>query len=170
MIQTIIVKWDKIEQFLAGATVTGAFILTFVEVIARFVFSYSFYWAKEYIIFFVIWSTFLGASQVLKKSQHIRLSVFVDMLPKRGQRFFDWLNIGMGLVLSIALVISGYNLVADAYVKGVTTTSLAKTPLWIPYMIMPIFGILFCIRVMELFLGKLAQTDKYKGVERRETE
>lgn len=160
MLQNIISKWDRVEQVLAGITVTGAFILTFMEVIARFVFSFSFYWAKEYIIFFVIWSTFFGASQVLKKSQHIRLSVFVDMLPKRGQLFFDWLNIGMGLVLSVALVISGYNLVADAFVKGVTTTSLAKTPLWIPYMIMPIAGVLFCFRFVELFLGKLAKKEK----------
>ena len=81
MVKTLITQWDKVEQVLAGILVTGAFILTFMEVIARFVFSYSFYWAKEYIIFFVICSTFLGASQVLKKSQHIRLSVFVDLLP-----------------------------------------------------------------------------------------
>ena len=91
MVQTIIAKWDQIEQFWAGILVTGAFIMTFIEVIARFVFSYSFYWAKEYIIFFIIWSTFLGASQVLKKSRHIRLSVFVDLLPKRGRRLFVFL-------------------------------------------------------------------------------
>ena len=82
------------------------------------------------------------------------------MLPKSGQLFFDWLNIGMGLILSVALVISGYNLVADAFVKGVTTTSLAKTPLWIPYMIMPIAGVLFCFRFVELFFGKLAKKEK----------
>ena len=159
MVQTIIAKWDQIEQFWAGILVTGAFIMTFIEVIARFVFSYSFYWAKEYIIFFIIWSTFLGASQVLKKSQHIRLSVFVDLLPKRGRRLFDWLNIGMGIVFSVALAISGYNLVADAFVKGVTTTSLAKTPLWIPYMIMPIAGVLFFIRFIELFFIKQAEQE-----------
>lgn len=160
MVKTLITQWDKVEQVLAGILVTGAFILTFMEVIARFVFSYSFYWAKEYIIFFVIWSTFLGASQVLKKSQHIRLSVFVDLLPKRGRQFFDWLNIGLGLIFSVALMISGYNLVADAFVKGVTTTSLAKTPLWIPYMIMPIAGSLFSIRFIELLFFKQSVKEK----------
>jgi C4-dicarboxylate transporter DctQ subunit len=146
--------WDKFERAIAAITIAGAFILTFLEVVARFVFSYSFYWAKEYIIFFVIWSTFLGSSQVLKKSQHIRLSVFVDLLPEKGKQYFELLNIAMGLVFSIALVISGYNLIADAYVKGVTTTSLAKTPLWMPYMIMPIAGVLFCIRFLELFCNR----------------
>ncbi len=157
MCHKIIAGWDKIERAMAAITITGAFILTFVEVIARFIFSYSFYWAKEYIIFFVIWSTFLGSSQVLKKSRHIRLSVFVDILPKKGQQYFELLNIVMGMVFSTALAISGYNLVVDAYVKGVTTTSLAKTPLWVPYMIMPVAGVLFFIRFLELFPTALDQ-------------
>ena len=59
MFRDLINRWDKIEQVLAGLTVTGAFLLTFMEVIARFVFNYSFYWAKEYIIFFVIFNTSL---------------------------------------------------------------------------------------------------------------
>lgn len=151
MFKKIIDCWDQLEQAIAAIAICGAFVLTFMEVIARFIFSYSFYWAKEYIIFMVIWSTLLGSSQVLKKSQHIRLSVFVDLLPKKGQHYFEVLNIVLGLVFSVALFFSGCNLVSDAFVKGVTTTSLAKTPLWIPYSIMPIAGALFFIRFLELF-------------------
>jgi C4-dicarboxylate transporter DctQ subunit len=151
MVHRIIGCWDRLERLLAAITILGAFILTFMEVIARFVFSYSFYWAKEYIIFMVIWSTLLGSSQVLKKSEHIRLSVFVDLLPNKGKHYFEILNIVLGLVFSVALFFSGCNLVSDAFVKGVTTTSLAKTPLWMPYSIMPIAGVLFLIRFLELF-------------------
>lgn len=151
MVKKIIDCWDQIERAIAAIAVCGAFLLTFMEVIARYVFSYSFYWAKEYIIFMVIWSTLLGSSQVLKKSQHIRLSVLVDLLPPKGQLYLEVLNIVLGLVFSGALFLSGCNLVSDAFVKGVTTTSLAKTPLWIPYSIMPIAGALFFIRFLELF-------------------
>lgn len=151
MVKKIIDYWDQMERAIAAVTILGAFLLTFMEVIARFVFSYSFYWAKEYIIFMVIWSTLLGSSQVLKKSEHIRLSVFVDLLPQKGKHYFEMLNILLGLVFSVALFFSGCNLVSDAFVKGVTTTSLAKTPLWMPYSIMPIAGALFFIRFLELF-------------------
>ncbi len=162
MLKKIIDCWDQIEKAIAAVAICVAFLLTFMEVIARFVFSYSFYWAKEYIIFMVIWSTLLGSSQVLKKSQHIRLSVFVDLLPKKGRWYFEMLSNVLGLVFSVALFFSGCNLVSDAFVKGVTTTSLAKTPLWIPYSIMPIAGALFFMRFLELLPVTWRQRDEDK--------
>ncbi len=155
MINNIINVWDNIERKIAMITIFGAFLLTFIEVIARLCFNTSFYWAKEFIIFFTIWSTFLGASQVIKKSKHIRLSVLVDMLSPKWQLYFDFFNIALGVIFSVLLTYSGTNLMIHAYSTGVTSTSLAKTPLWIPYMIMPLGGFLFTIRFIELFFSTL---------------
>ncbi len=151
MFKAIIGIWDKTERKLAMLTIAGAFILTFIEVIARLGFNTSFYWAKEYIIFFTIWSTFLGASQVLKTGKHIRLSVVVDLLPVKWQNYFDLFNVVLGITFSMILLISGLQLTMHAYATGVTSTSLAKTPLWLPYMIMPLGGSLFTMRFLELF-------------------
>lgn len=157
----LIKMWDGVERSLATITITGAFVLTFIEVIARLIFNTSFYWAKEFIIFFTIWSTFLGASQVLKKGKHIRLSVLVDLMPPKIQNYFDFFSVIMGIVFSVLLLVSGFNLTLHAYQTGVTSTSLAKTPLWLPYSIMPIAGFLFTIRFLELFF---VTVDKMKGI------
>jgi C4-dicarboxylate transporter DctQ subunit len=149
--------WDDIERKISTATITVAFVLTFVEVIARLGFNYSFYWAKEYIIFATIWSTFLGASQVLKKGRHIRLSVVVDLLPAKWQNRFEFFNIAVGIVFGVILTYSGFSLTAQALETGVTSTSLAKTPLWLPYSIMPLGGVLFTVRFIELFFAALGQ-------------
>jgi len=45
MLKKIIDCWDQIEKAIAAVAICVAFLLTFMEVIARFVFSYSFYWA-----------------------------------------------------------------------------------------------------------------------------
>ena len=158
--KSLIDMWDRIELTIATFTITGAFVLTFIEVIARLCFNTSFYWAKEFIIFFTIWSTFLGASQVLKKGKHIRLSVVYDLMPPKIQNYFDLFGIALGLVFSVLLAVSGFNLTLHALDTGVTSTSLAKTPLWIPYMIMPIAGVLFTVRFLELLSETLA---KMKG-------
>ncbi len=158
MLRKVIGVWDGIEKKIAMVTIAGAFILTFIEVIARLGFNTSFYWAKEFIIFFTIWSTFFGASQVLKTGKHIRLSVLVDALPPKWQNYFDIFNVALGLIFGVILTISGSKLAFHAYNTGVTSTSLAKTELWIPYMIMPIAGLLFTMRFLELFaetIGKI---------------
>jgi C4-dicarboxylate transporter DctQ subunit len=154
-LKTLISRWDRLERIVATITIALAFILTFVEVIARFVFNTSFYWAKEYIIFFTVWSTFLGASQVLKTGKHIRLSVVVDLLPARWQIYMDVFNSGLGIIFSLLLTVSGFLLTVDALDTGVTSTSLAKTPLWMPYSIMLIGGVLFSVRFLELFSASL---------------
>ena len=122
--------WDRIERTIATITITGAFIFTFIEVIARLGFNTSFYWAKEFIIFFTIWSTFLGASQVLKKGRHIRLSVLFDLMPPKVQNIMDMLGIILGIIFSVLLLYSGANLTIHALETGVTSTSLTTTPLW----------------------------------------
>ena len=160
MIRRLITAWDNIERNLAMVTLAIAFILSFVEVIARMAFNTSFYWAKEYIIFCTIWSTFLGASQVIKKSQHIRLSVVIDLLPPKIQNYFNIFNISLGIGFGILLFVSGFNLTAHALSIGVTSTSLAKTPMWIPYSIMPLTGLLFTVRFVELLIATM---DKIKN-------
>ncbi|MDR2006210.1 MAG: TRAP transporter small permease [Acidaminococcales bacterium] len=159
--------WDDIERKLATATIAIAFVLTFIEVVARLGFNHSFYWAKEYIIFATVWSTFLGASQVLKKSRHIRLSVVVDLLPVKWQNYFDLFNIVLGIAFGLILTYSGFSLTMHALETGVTSTSLAKTPLWLPYSIMPLGGVLFTVRFIELFFataGKMKSSADGKGV------
>lgn len=155
MLKQVLSVWDNVERNLAMFTLAIAFILSFIEVIARMAFNTSFYWAKEYIIFCTIWSTFLGASQVIKKSQHIRLSVVIDLLPPKIQNYFNIFNISLGIGFSILLFISGFNLTTHALEIGVTSTSLAKTPMWIPYSIMPLAGLLFTIRFTELLISTL---------------
>lgn len=160
MIKQMISVWDVVERNLSMMTLAMAFLLSFIEVISRMVFNTSFYWAKEYIIFCTIWSTFLGASQVIKKSQHIRLSVVIDLLPPRIQHYFSIFNISLGIIFSVLLFISGFNLTSHALGIGVTSTSLAKTPMWIPYSIMPLAGLLFTIRFLELLISTI---DKIKN-------
>jgi C4-dicarboxylate transporter DctQ subunit len=157
--------WDDIERKIATAAIAAAFVLTFVEVVARLGFNHSFYWAKEFIIFATIWSTFLGASQVLKKSRHIRLSVVVDLLPAKWQNYLDLFNVVLGVAFGLILTYSGFRLTMHALETGVTSTSLAKTPLWIPYSIMPLGGVLFTVRFIELLF---VTTDKIKSHARGE--
>lgn len=148
---SIISAWDKAERIIIGLLLAGAMGITVLEVVARFIFDFSFYWAQEFIIYFIIWSTFLGASQVLKKSEHIRVNILVHTLPAASRRYVDMVTTVIGLVFCLFLSVSGLRVVTDAYIGGVTSSSLARVPLWMPYSIMPIAGILLAFRFIERF-------------------
>lgn len=150
----IISIWDKIELSVAGIAIGGALVICFIEVINRYVFGASFYWAKEYILYFVVWSVFLGASQVLKRSGHVRLELFINMLPEKGRKYLDLVTTAMIFVFGLLFFISGMTLVTDSYTHSYVSTSLAKTPIWIPQLIAPLSGLLFMVRSVEIFLAK----------------
>lgn len=149
--KSIISVWDRAEHIIIGLLLAGAMGITVLEVVSRSIFGFSFYWAQEFIVYFIIWSTFLGASQVLKKSEHIRVNILVNALPAASQRYVDMVTTVIGLVFCLFLLVSGVRLVTDAYVGGVTSSSLAHVPLWMPYSIMPIAGILLSFRFIERF-------------------
>lgn len=157
MLQKAIVIGDRLERCLIGVFLAIATVICFLEVIARYFFHFSFYWAEEFILYFIIWSTFLGSSQVLKQGGHIRLNILVSRVTPRVQRYLDLVTSIIGLTFCLFLLVSGFRLIAGAYTGGVTSSSLAKISLWMPYSIMPIAGILLSFRFAERFLFILAQ-------------
>lgn len=145
----IITSYDKIEATLAGLLLGGVLIICLLEVVVRYIFSFSFFWAKEYILYCMIWSVFLASSHMLKKGAHIRMTLFIDYLPPNGRLIIELVTTAAGIVFCIFFFVSGIELVMDSIRQGFVSTSLAKTPLWIPQLIAPIAGFLFAVRFVE---------------------
>jgi tripartite ATP-independent transporter DctM subunit len=62
-------------------------MLLFSGVVARYVFSYPVSWIDEVTSIAFIWVAMLGSVLAVDRSEHLRLNVFVEMLPDRLQRF-----------------------------------------------------------------------------------
>lgn len=141
--------WNKIESNLAGVCIFLALAISFTEVITRYFFGYSSFWAHEYILYFVVWSVFLGASQVLSNDKHVKLEIFVGLLPQKGQKIMGIFTAVLVVIFGILFLVSGLQLVMDSFTHNYVSTSLAKTPIWIPQLICPLAGILFTFRGLE---------------------
>ncbi|MBR0090802.1 MAG: TRAP transporter small permease [Lachnospiraceae bacterium] len=141
--------FDKVEESLAGICMFAGLAICFIEVVTRYFFGFSSFWAMEYILYFVVWAMFLGASTAMKRKSHIRLELFIDKLPKKARKVVDTFDYFLVLIFSIFFIVSGIGVVVDSYTHGYVSTSLAKTPIWIPQLILPISGVLFTIRSIE---------------------
>ena len=61
-------------------------VLVFANVVARYVFSYSFVWAEEVTRYMMIWVGFIGSGLVLRYGAHISVEAFQDVLPVPAAR------------------------------------------------------------------------------------
>ncbi len=55
-------------------------IVTFIEVIRRYTFGFSFAWAEELVRFFLVWLTFIGGSLALRTKNLVFFDLFIGKL------------------------------------------------------------------------------------------
>lgn len=61
-------------------------LITFVNVITRYVFNFNILWALEVTVFLFAWLVILGASYCLKKSAHLGVDIVIAALPHRQRK------------------------------------------------------------------------------------
>lgn len=92
-------------------------VLTFAQIVARFVFNYSFGWIEELTRYFFIWIIFVGTALGFRYSNHIRLDILVSFLPRFGQRMVEFIN---------ALAIIGFLAVLAYYGWNATLVTMRQ--------------------------------------------
>ena len=68
-------------------------IITFIQVIFRYVLNSALPWAGEITIFFFIWVIFLGASITLHKGLHIGVDIITNQLREKNKKIIIFLQI-----------------------------------------------------------------------------
>ena len=71
---------DQIEETLIALLLGLMTVITFANVIARFVFNSNILWALELTVFTFGWLVLLGASYAVKKHAHLGVDAILNML------------------------------------------------------------------------------------------
>src|SRR5215510_9917049 len=74
---------------LAALLLLGAIAINFTNVVARYIFLASIYWADEAMVYLVIWSIFLAAIAVTYDGSHLTMDLFSARISARWQRALD---------------------------------------------------------------------------------
>lgn len=120
-----------IERILAIAF-AAAVILSFVNVIGRYVFGSTIIWADEIQIYIMIWMAFLGAVVATWRQMHLRMDLLFKMLPPPLRLCVQVLEFAAMIVLAgVVVALSGqyaYNMLVLGRLSDV-----AQVPMWIPH-------------------------------------
>jgi TRAP-type C4-dicarboxylate transport system permease small subunit len=122
-------------------------------VFVRAVLGQSSIWQTEFVTFSLVAATFIGAPYILLTRGHVAVDVLPLMSGPRQRRTLHLL----GSV--VALVFCGFFLYAavpwwhEAWVKDLTTPSIWRARLWIPYLSVPVGLTLLCLQFLaEIYM------------------
>ncbi|KJS31538.1 MAG: hypothetical protein VR64_10820 [Desulfatitalea sp. BRH_c12] len=130
-------------------------VVTFIvvyEVFMRYIFNAPTTWVQEMSIYLCMAIGFLGAAYALKNDSHFSITVVVDRLNPRNRRRLKIVTDFLGAIYSFVFIFKGMEMVKFAYDIEDVSTGLLAAPLWIPWLLVPVGGLLLTLQ----FINKLA--------------
>lgn len=145
--QRIITLVDRVENFTLVWTILGLALIGFVQVIARYVFNYSFTWYEELGRYLGVFIAFLGAGIGVKTSSHFTMDLLVSKL---GQPFQSLLKLlTHALCSGFFFVVAWYSWKIVARMHGYGTTSpTMQIPMYVAYLPIPVFSLVMGTRYL----------------------
>ena len=95
---------DKLEENLIALFMGLMVLITFANVIARYVFNSNILWALEVTVFLFAWMVLLGASYGVKKSIHLGVDVVLNIVSPGLRRVLTIIGVFACLLFSILLL------------------------------------------------------------------
>ncbi|MGI2867172.1 TRAP transporter small permease [Vibrio alginolyticus] len=100
---------DAIEETLIAFFLGAMTLLTFANVIFRYVFNDNILWALELTVFMFAWMVLVGASYGVKKHFHIGVDVIINIVPEGKRKALALFSAMCCLAFSILLLIGAWN-------------------------------------------------------------
>jgi TRAP-type C4-dicarboxylate transport system permease small subunit len=126
-------------------------IIVFYQVFARYLFHHVPPWSEEVALLLMMWFGFLSIGYGFRHQLHLRISMFMDLLPKRVGAYAD-------LVTDIFIAAFGLFLIVEGYKFTVLTWSstlpVTKLPSGVQYMIIPLTGVLTMLYGLVLLVNR----------------
>ena len=101
--------FNEIEETAIAVCLGLMTLITFANVIARYLFNSNILWALELTVFLFAWLVLMGASYAVKKHIHIGVDVVINMVSRPTRKIMAILSVIACLAFSILLLIGSWN-------------------------------------------------------------
>lgn len=95
---------DRIEETVIAALLGLMTVITFANVMARYLFNSNILWALELTVFMFGWLVLLGASYAVKTHSHLGVDAIINFVPQPVRRAMALVSIACCLVFSLLLL------------------------------------------------------------------
>lgn len=157
MKKMIINTLDKIEIFLAG--IAGLLIIfsllsVALEVVVRYFIGTSYVWVQEYNEYLLLYIPFLSGAWLLRNNDHVVVNLIDNILGKSSSFILNLIVAALGTLSMVILVYYSTIVTLDIFERGVTSTTVLRTPQIYVYIVIPIGSFFMLLEfIRQLFMA-----------------
>lgn len=152
-------KWlEHIEESIIAFILAAMTLVTFAQVIARYVFNYSFVWALELSMYLFGALIFLGMSYGVRVGAHIGVDALIRVLPRKTAHVLTIIGTILCIVYAGIIVYGSWIYVEKMHMIGIMAQDL-PIPQWVPRLVLPVGYILLIWRLLEVLWGLIKGTN-----------
>jgi C4-dicarboxylate transporter, DctQ subunit len=140
---------NAIEEGVIALLFAAMTLVTFSQVVARYVFNTGVVWALELTVYLFAWLVLFGMSYGVKVHAHLGVDAFVRLFSSPAQRVFGLLAVAAGLIYGAILLTGSWQYVWKLYRIGIESEDL-PIPQWVPMAILPIGVALLMFRLGQV--------------------
>ncbi|MHA1567673.1 MAG: TRAP transporter small permease [Alphaproteobacteria bacterium] len=144
----------QLEEGFIAFLLAAMVLVTFSQVVARYVFNSGAVWALELTTFLFAWLVLFGISYGIRTNSHIGVDAFVKLFSSARQRMFAFAALAAGLTYGAIMLLASWNYVSRMYQIGIEAVDL-PIPRWIPLSMLPIGFALVLFRLLQAGWGVL---------------
>jgi len=140
-------------RILAGLLLVASVGWNFANVICRYFFTTSIFWAEEVMLYLMVACFFLGNGVVAWSGRQLRMDVIVAMMPAQVQKVLALVAELTFIVVAVAIVVFAWPVIRDLWLFDQRSQS-AELPMVIPQIMIPIgLSIMAFLVVVRLLTG-----------------
>lgn len=146
MIEKIV---NRLEEGLIVLLLSAMTLLTFSQVVLRYVFNSGWTWALEATVYMFAWLVLTGIAYGIKVGFHIGIDAAVMLLPPGKRRAIGVVAALACLAYAVIMFIGGFNYVDTMHTLGVEAEDL-PIQRWLLAIIVPIGFFMLGLRIVQL--------------------
>jgi C4-dicarboxylate transporter DctQ subunit len=140
---------DYLEEGIITFLMVAMTLVSFSQVIARYVFNYNFVWAMELTGVMFAWLIFIGMSYGVRVGAHIGVDALVKSLGPKAARIVGSLAAALCIVYALLVAFGGYQYVTKMFEVGILMQDM-PVPSWVPRAVLPIGFLLLAFRFSQV--------------------
>lgn len=148
MLKTLFKGIDRMTGALIILSFSIMCIVIFVQVITRYIFSFSLPWAEEVGRFLFLALSYFGVAMGMKRKAHLRVDIGLLYMPPAARKFFEVLAQIICAAFFIFLVYEGATMTMKVWRIEQTAISI-PLPIWIVWACIPFSAFLTTLQCLK---------------------
>ena len=145
---------SSLSCIVGGVCLVAIFALIAAEIIARNLLGVSLPFSWDFAAYMMGACIFLSAGATLRAGGHVRVTALHDYMPQKGAQLLDIAACIAGLAIAFAILYAVSDMAILSFKRGSTSSSVVRTPLWIPQAFMVVGAAVFTLQMF----GQLVRT------------